>query len=254
MTKFRFNWLVWHRWLGLVACFGILLWGVSGLSHPIMTRLQPQPATFTAPPQNIVLGNLPSPVQVLERHGIGKVLRLSLVQMDGTTWMRVLTEAHTPARYFSTDDGRELRDGDRYYAQYLAVHYNGRLFKEIVNSQFITAFSNDYHAVNRLLPVWRIEFSGDDHLRAFIDTDQARLATLVDDTRFYLTKLFRFGHNWSFIDNLPRLQVSLMAMVLGIALFSAGSGLYLSLGWGAMQKSNQHKIRSSAGIAAWGCR
>lgn len=229
MNKFLLNWLVWHRRLGLVTCFGILLWGLSGLSHPIMTRLQPKPTAFISPPQNIALGISLSPAQVLKQHDISKVLRLSLVQMDDETWMRVLTETNLPARYFSIHDGHELTDGDRHYAQRLAVYYSGRSFKEIADSRFVTEFSDDYHAVNRLLPVWRIEFNGDDHLRAFIDTDQARLATLVDDTRFYLTRLFRLGHNWSFVDSSPRLQICVMSLVLSIAIFSACSGLYLSL-------------------------
>ena len=91
----------------------------------------------------------------------------------------------------------------------------------------ITGFSDDYHSLNRLLPVWRVEFAGDGHLRAFIDTDEARLATLVDDTRFFMTRLFRLGHNWSFAEGSPILQVSIMALVLAAALTSALSGLYM---------------------------
>ncbi|HEY0268319.1 MAG TPA: hypothetical protein VGC12_03695, partial [Methyloradius sp.] len=49
------NWSFWHRWLGLVTCVGILLWGISGLSHPIMTRLQPVPVQFMPPVQHLGL-------------------------------------------------------------------------------------------------------------------------------------------------------------------------------------------------------
>src|SRR5690606_1941251 len=117
--------------------------------------------------------------------------------------------------------------GDEYYARRLASHYAGRAASEIVSARFMTQFDEEYMAVNRLLPVWRIEFSGPDHLRAYIDTDQARLATLIDDTRVVLGSIFRLGHNWAFLDDLPRMQLAVMAAVLGVALFSAASGLTL---------------------------
>ena len=30
-----------HKWLGVVTCVGVVLWGVSGILPPIMSRLQP---------------------------------------------------------------------------------------------------------------------------------------------------------------------------------------------------------------------
>jgi len=65
------------------------------------------------------------------------------------------------------------------------------------------------------------------NLRAFIDTEQTRLSTLVNDRRFWLTKFFQFGHNWSFLSHVPTLQVGVAAFVLSLILISALSGLYL---------------------------
>lgn len=221
------GWLAWHRRLGLVTCAGVLLWGLSGLSHPIMSRLQPQPAAFTAPPQQLDLAHTPGPQAILATHGIQRLQRLAVVSLDGRAYFRVSTDIRQPARYFALADGQELVDGDARYARALASHYTGLPQARITETRLVTAFSDDYHAVNRLLPVWRVAFSGENGLRAFIDTDQARLATLVDDTRYTLTRLFRFGHNWAFADSMPGLQLTLMAGVLAIALLSAGSGLYL---------------------------
>lgn len=109
----------------------------------------------------------------------------------------------------------------------LAAHFTGNEIAQITKAELITQFSDDYHAVNRLLPVWRVEFAGNQHLRAFIDTQQSRLSTLVDDTRYRLTQLFEFGHNWSFLSATPRLQLSISAVVLSTILLSAISGIYL---------------------------
>jgi len=224
-SKYR-NWSFWHRWLGLVTCIGILMWGLSGLSHPIMTRLQPVPAQFMPPMQHLDLAEHLSPEKVLTMHGIKLVSRVSAVEFNGQTLFRVVADDEN-ARYFSVIDGRELDHGDKLYAEYLARHYSGNGIGEITSATLIKQFSDEYPQVNRLLPVWRIEFSGAQHLRAFIDTDQARLATLSDDTRYWLTKVFRLGHNWSFLESTPRLQLAVMSTVIVAALTSAISGLVL---------------------------
>jgi len=223
----RSHWMAWHRRLGLITCVGILMWGVSGFSHPIMSRLQPKPAAFTPPGQMVDLDQAVSIKKVLADQGIQQVQRIGLVSIGDQPYYRVSTNLNLPARYFSAQSGKVLPNGDRLYAEMLASHYTGLPQNNITNSRLINSFDDDYHAVNRLLPVWRVEFSGDSHLRAFIDTDQSRLSTLVDDTRYKLTKLFTWGHNWAFADQMPILQISVMALVLSMALFSAGSGLYL---------------------------
>src|SRR5690606_28747330 len=70
---------------------------------------------------------------------------------------------------------------------------------------------------------------GNGHLRAFIDTEQSRLSTLVDDTRYMLTRFFQFGHTWSFINDAPGTQLAIMSTLLLLILSSAVSGLYLYL-------------------------
>jgi len=217
------------------------MWGLSGLAHPIMTRLQPVPAQFMPPLQHLELARPLTPQKVLAINGIAQISRLSAIEFGGSTLFRVLEPHSEIARYFSNQDGKELKDGDRLYAQYLASHYSGRAEQEISNSTLISEFSDEYPQVNRLLPVWRIEFAGSNHLRAFIDTDQARLATLSDDARYWLTKVFRFGHNWSFLEGTPRLQLAVMATVIITALTSAISGLviYFKRRKRAISASNQ---------------
>ncbi|HEU4708128.1 MAG TPA: hypothetical protein VFS17_02355 [Methylophilaceae bacterium] len=227
LNKLRFNWSAWHRRLGLVTCLGVVLWGISGMCHPIMSRLQPKPAEFSAPAAHLDLTSAMSPQQVLACHQITQFRRLNVVAVDSKAVYRVVTDSNAPARYYAAADCKELAAGDEYYAREFASHFTGRPMSEITSAHFLTQFDDEYLFVNRLLPVWRIEFAGPDHLRAYIDTDQARLATLIDGRRMALGQIFRFGHNWAFLDGLPRLQLAVMAVVLGVALFSAVSGLTL---------------------------
>ncbi|HYD34373.1 MAG TPA: PepSY domain-containing protein, partial [Methylophilaceae bacterium] len=196
-------------------------------SHPIMSRLQPKPIAFNAPVSPLNLKQAMGPQQALACHRVQEFQRLSVVSMQDSAYYRVATSDNAPARYFSVADCRELHAGDETYARQLASHYTGMPVSEINNARLITQFDEEYLPVNRLLPVWRVEFARSDHLRAYIDTDQSRLSTLIDDTRYVLGKVFRLGHNWAYLDGFPRMQLAVMAMVLSTAFFSAISGITL---------------------------
>jgi uncharacterized iron-regulated membrane protein len=241
------SWIFWHRWSGVISCIGLILWGASGISHPVMTRLQPSPVAFTAPNQIFDLSQAISPQVLLKQHGIEQIAHLGLSALNGKTYYRVSENPNAAARYFNTETGDELPNGDATLASALASHFTGRPLADITRTELITEFSDDYHAINRFLPAWRIEFSGNDHLRAFIDTEQLRLATLVDDKRYIFTKLFRIGHNWSFIENTPRVQLGIMAGILSLILFSAFSGIYLFI-----KQAHLSRIRlANQGIRRW---
>ncbi|RCS59436.1 PepSY domain-containing protein [Parvibium lacunae] len=243
------RWLKLHHSLGLLTCLGVLLWGLSGITHPIMSRLQPRPAVFFPPPQAIQL-NQAVPLSTALAHANltqQPLSRVGVAQIAGQGYYRITVNPNEPARYFSMVDGRELAAGDQRYAQALARHYTGRHSEAIISTELVTAFGGDYHPVNRLLPVWRVQFAGDAGLRAFIDTDQARLATLVDDTRHLLTSWFRFGHNWSFLEGHPTLQVLVMTALLLTGLFSASSGVYFYF---RMRKTAAQRLANKP-LARW---
>ena len=228
--KPRLGWMSWHYRLGLVTCLGIILWGISGITHPVMSRLQPRPVAFVAPQQAMQLQNTSAPGAMLLSHGIQEFQRLALVELHGKPYFRVAENVALPARFFAASpdgSGAELQAGDQQYAVMLASHFTGIAASRIIKVRFVTSFSDSYPSVNRLLPVWEVSFDGDQHLRAYIDTDQARLATLTNDTSRIMAKIFRLGHNWSFLEDVPVLQLTVMALILSTALFSAGSGLYL---------------------------
>jgi len=200
------------------------------MSHPIMSRLQPQPAAFAAPKQSLQLQTLSAPGALLLSHNIRQFQRLTLVNLENKPYWRVAETSSLPARFFSASAdnlGTELQSGDRHHAVTLASHFTGIPQQAISDIRLITSFSDSYPAVNRLLPVWQVEFAGEQHLHAYIDTDQARLTALTNNTSYLLAKLFRLGHNWAFLDELPVMQVTLMTLMLAATLFSACSGLYL---------------------------
>jgi hypothetical protein len=223
--KIQHGWLFWHQWIGVVACIGMVLWGLSGASHPIMSRLQPVPQQFMPPLAAVDLSHAVSLPALLQQQAITQFQHISLVQLDGQAYYRVALD--DAARYFSVANGDERADAEQAVAISLASYYTGRNSQVVRAVQAVTDFAPDYHPVNRLLPVWRVAYAGDEGLRAYVDTEQSRLATLVDDRRAFLTKVFQFGHNWSFLQACSTLQLAVATLVLALILASAVTGITL---------------------------
>jgi hypothetical protein len=230
--------LRYHRWIGLLAAMPIILWGLSGLSHPIMSRLQPQPATMM-PPSGLLNGFSPAQLasvrslaQLLPAHAVQKISRARLLNWQGDVLWQVTLPGQTDCLYINARDGVLLPGLDEKLAVLLARHYTGEPARAITSIQRITEFSSDYQYINRLLPVWRIEFSGGDHLRAFVETSPLRLATLDNDNKALFGRLFRSLHSWSFIGN-EKLRDNLMTVFLLAAFFSSVGGLWMyGMYWG----------------------
>lgn len=223
-----------HQWLGVITCLGVLLWGLSGVMHPIMSRLQPKPAVFMPPPVSWQAQQAPDPVALLGEQGVTQVLSLHSVVWQGRPHWLAHTDLSQAGVMLDAASGAVVPEGERLLAQALARHHTGLHDVPVRRVRLITAFDAEYLSVNRLLPVWAVQFERDDGLTAYIDTRQMRLATLSDDTRQTLGAVFRFAHNWNFLDNWPWVQKGLMSAALLAAALSAVSGLYF---WWVMRRS-----------------
>ena len=224
--------LRYHRWIGLLAALPLMVWGLSGLSHPVMSRLQPQPAAMMPPTE--MLGGfsreqlavvLPLS-EILPGHGIDRISRARLLNWQGEAVWQVTLPGKAERLYLRASDGALLPGMDEKVAVALARHYVGDQARAIASVQRITQFSSDYQYVNRLLPVWRVEFAGGDHLRAFVETSPLRLATLDNDGKALFGMLFRTLHSWAFIRD-ETLRDSVMTLFLVAALLSSLGGLWM---------------------------
>jgi hypothetical protein len=228
-----------HQWLGLLSCIGILMWGLSGITHPIMSRLQPKPAAFMPPALQWDAGSTPSPKAALSALGITRLVSLHTVQLDGRMhWLAHADEARAGV-LLDAQTGAVLAQGEARLAEALARHYTGLQQDQVTSVRLVTAFDDDYLPVNRLLPVWQVSFARDDHLNAYIDTRQMRLATLGDDTKRAMGRFFRWAHTWQFMDDAPGLQRASMSTLLACIGFSALTGLYF---WWAMRASAARRL------------
>ncbi|MDT0617992.1 PepSY domain-containing protein [Salinisphaera sp. P385] len=219
-------WRIWHRRLGLTACLGALLWAASGMLHPVLVRVQPPAANWQAPPLNWRHADaMLSPAALADRHDMDTASLFRLVALPQGVHFQVRGKPGSSLRYFDVRTGIELPDGDRVYARYLARHYAGEPRARINAVEAIERFAGEYDTVNRLLPVYRVQFERPDGLRVYVDTTTSSLGTLVDDRKAVFDWLFRNLHTWSWLRDLEPLRLSVALFFIAAALATAVSGL-----------------------------
>ncbi len=205
-----------HQWLGLIGGMSLLVWGLSGLTHIAMVLFGPQQAQFMPPAATVALEGARPIAQTLAEQGIGQAVAVKTVPAPGggVLW-QVTAAADGARRYFRPADGSEVKGGDRAQAEFLARHYLAT-DRAIASARLQTAFDADYPWVNRLLPVWKLEFAGDDALTAYVHTETSSLAAVNNTTKIRLQSVFRALHTWEWVPpGIDWLRVIVIALMVG---------------------------------------
>ena len=244
--------LRWHARVGMVVGLAIIGWGLSGLSHPIISRIQPVADAFIYKLEPMLSTNLLSVADATMRAGIkGNVSALRLLAWQGRPCYRLVI-AGQPI-WLDARSGEIIRRGEQDYAVHLARHYLGDQNSAVSSVVLQTEFDEDYVYVNRLLPVWRVNFARDDGMRVYVDTASDRLGTVVNNTKAVTSSFFRNVHSWVFIKNTD-LRLALMSVcLLGGGLIALAGILQYYLQWragrGWRQGSQLLRLHRSLGLA-----
>ncbi|WP_033927110.1 PepSY domain-containing protein [Sphingomonas sp. 35-24ZXX] len=216
-----------HQWLALIGGISLFIWGLSGLAHIVMVLFGPQQAEFMPPMRTVDMAGAAPVEQVLASAGIGKARAVKVVVGEDRNLLQVTETPQTPRRYFRLDDGAELKGQDARQAEFIARHYlkERRAVAEIVHQ---TQFDADYPWVNRLLPVWRVRFAGDDRLTAYVHTETGSLAAVNNLTKTRLQTVFRWLHSWEWVPpQLEWLRVMVITAMVGSLAALAVTGILL---------------------------
>ena len=219
----------WHRVLGLITVLPVVLWTLSGISHPLMSNwLRPPIAheTVPAPPLQAAALALPVPELLAQNH-LAAIQNLRVVQYRHQSYYQV-TDFRGRLRYFAAATGQELPNGDRAYAEDVARYVMADSTSAIAGAERLTHYTGDYKFINRLLPVWKITLARPDGMAVFVETEQSRLGTFNNNGRARFLWVFGMMHNWDFLDVLPRpLHLGIMLAFTTILWVSALSGLVI---------------------------
>lgn len=211
----------WHQRIGLVMCVAVIAWALSGLAHPLISRINPKPV-FVPPSVPLQWQDVTPIEQLIKQRSIKQLHSLRLFQWQNRPVYRIHSEQGIA--YFSATDLTEIDYGDKAYAHFMARHYLGDANSAVIDAQPIDQFNEDYLYINRYLPVMRVDFDRPDNARVYIDTAQGRLATIVDNNKALTGAFFRAFHSWTWIENLT-LRRTLMSIFLVLGFFTAAFGL-----------------------------
>lgn len=211
----------WHKKLAWMAGIAVIFWGLTGVLHPIMSALSPKPQPL--PPAL----SLPTDLQPISPRQLPlaaehvQSLRLRMWG-DMPAW-RVGVVDQAVGQWFDARNGQLIANADSIEAERLARALVGDAHSPIRKISAITQFSASYPSINKILPVWQVEFARDDGMIAFVDTEGQRLATLSDQTKRNLMPIFAALHTWNWA-NEPVKKVGI-TLVLTVAMLSVLGGL-----------------------------
>ena len=217
----------WHARLRWPAGIALVCWVVSGITHPLMVWTGPQAENMRPPQLSFDVDtwreNLPAlSGLVITEAAVVPTAQGAMLRTSGTTDAEVTYWQHGNLQNYS----------DRDQATWLSRHYLGteRTNPDALESvTLVTEFSPNYPAVNRLLPVWRVEYSGS--LHAFVHTETASLALIGNNQKQALQRVFQWLHTHSYLSHWPWLQflVSLILVVSLLVFALAGTVLVFAM-------------------------
>ncbi len=220
----------WHRRLGVTAALAIILSSLSGVLHPIMTRMQPEPAKLSLEHRVPSLEHAMPIGRVLADRNIVHLSDCRIVTWDGKSYYQISLPSTPRRQYFHLANGSLLTDGDRLYAEHLARQFVGEIAAPVRDPRIIESFDWEYPRINRLVPVWRIEFDRPDAMRAYVDTRTGRLGTIVDRFKAFSSVEFAILHRWQWLDLLaPWARLAILSLFLAAALAVVLSGCWIYL-------------------------
>ncbi|MES2662537.1 MAG: hypothetical protein V4629_04455 [Pseudomonadota bacterium] len=218
MSPFKITWLRksinWHRSIAWIGGIGLLIFIISAMTHPLMSWTGPKQSVFF-PPQMAMDSKLIENIPViLKKYNLQKALIIKVVPSQGEPLLQVTANETQPRRYFDLISLNEKENYDAIQAEWLARYYTSQQKAPIRAIHFQSEFDASYPWVNRLLPVYKIEFDTKDNLTAFVYTELNVLASLTNDWKNILQNIFRNLHTWSWLDNSELVRVGIMIIFL----------------------------------------
>ena len=239
---------LWHRRLALLLLLPLLAFSLSGLLHPAMRLLRPEPAKmfYPAPQWPDSLPAITADIHIQLPQQLSGLRPVKV----GQEWLLQSWQNRTrPAGFFNAETGQPILHANRDYAEQLARFFSGDPDSSIREISFITEFGDGYNKVNRLLPVWRVSFERDDQLQVYVDIRNDRLATLNDATRLQLMQWFSWLHSWSFMDESDLRTALFIGMMAASALLGgAGIWLFIVLPISKRRNSPLRKVHAVGGL------
>lgn len=234
----------WHRILGLTALIPVIMWTLSGFSHPFMSNwFRPVIALEVYKPAPAKIKPQLSIQQVLDKNGINSFINFGQISFNHDTYYQVLG-TDSVYNYYSANNGSLLADGDKLYATYLARYFTQDSTSKIKSITLQKTFDGHYQPINHLLPVWKVAFDRPDGMDVYIETAQSRMGTFNNNTRKAMLVVFEQLHTWQFLADIAgdQFRVMVLLIIMVVMFFSLVSGLTIyGLFWKKFKATTQNR-------------
>jgi hypothetical protein len=234
----------WHRILGLTALIPVMMWTLSGLSHPFMSNwFRPVIALEVYKPGPAKIKPALPIQQVLAQNSISSFINFGQTSFNNDTYYQVLG-TDSVYNYYSANTGKVLPGGDKLYAIYLARYFTQDSTSKIKSITLQKTFDGHYQPINHLLPVWKIAFDRPDGMDVYIETAQSRMGTFNNYTRKAMLTVFEQLHTWDFLAAIGGDQFRNVVMLIVVAamFLSLLSGLTIyGLFWKKFKTATQNR-------------
>lgn len=220
-----FTLVKWHRLLLWLGGATLLIFSLTGITHPLMSWTGPQAVTMRPPALQLDGTTLQHAMQQLNNTTLPPQALVKLVPYKDKVLLQ-LTNSLSAERQYLTLDG-SAPASDQQVAIWLASHYSGLPAEQVSSTTLLTRFNNAYPSVNRLLPVYQVDYQNG--LSLYIHTESLSIAGISNPYKTAVQAVFRQLHSWQWLDNTPLLKVVLMTVLLGSALLLVLTGIWLLL-------------------------
>lgn len=219
-----------HRLLGITVALYVLMASSSGMIHILMTNF------FSAPPPVVPQGvmqlqqaSLPLSVLVTRLPNptfLVKAVNIRTIQ--GELWYQFIQEGQERPVYVHAKSGKVNNGMDEIYAKQIAVEYL-RTQKLVQNSAYVTAFTDEYLNIFRVLPVYRFEVTGKKAERVYVSTVTGSVTLYLNTMRALGQHSFSYLHKLAFIPHKALRDILQAMLVIGIILTTCiGVGIFIA--------------------------
>ncbi len=213
----------WHRLLLWLGGATLLIFALTGITHPVMSWTGPQAVTMRPPALQLDGATLQRAMQQLNNAALPSQALVKLVPYRDTALIQLTSDLSSPRRYLTLDGSDAPDDND--VAVWLSSHYSGMPDTEVSAITLLTAYNNAYPSVNRLLPVYQVDYQNG--LSLYIHTESLSLAGITNPYKTAVQAIFRQLHSWQWLDSTPTLKIIIMTVLLGSALLLTLTGAWL---------------------------
>lgn len=225
-----------HRGLSVLVLIPVLLWCFSGLLHPVMSNwFRIQPAHRSAPKTTTAKNDIQISIDsLLKKQQIKNVAQLGLIHFNDQSYYQVKQDG--TIRYYDTNVGAALKEGDTVYAKYLANYYLGDDKAKVKQIELLEDFTDEYKSINRYLPIYKVSYNSS--MDVYVHTVTGKLGTMNNRIKKGYLWCFSMFHNWNFLGHQPRLK-PIVIFVFSVCTFITG---LLGL-WIAFMNRSKYKKR-----------